>query len=63
MKKGMFCNFYVDKAGKWRWRLLASNGRIVADSGQGYTTKANAVRMITRIVQAAKWDLVDVTPA
>jgi hypothetical protein len=28
---------YKDKAGKWRWRFVASNGRIMADSGQGYT--------------------------
>ena len=28
--------FYQDKAGKHRWRIKASNGRILADSGQGY---------------------------
>jgi uncharacterized protein YegP (UPF0339 family) len=27
---------YLDKAEKWRWQLVAENGRIVADSGQGY---------------------------
>ena len=33
---------YKDKAGKFRWRLRSSNGRILADSGQGYTRKSNA---------------------
>jgi len=28
--------YYRDHAGKWRWRLRAPNGEIIADSGQGY---------------------------
>lgn len=28
--------FYVDRAKRYRWRLIARNGRILADSGQGY---------------------------
>jgi uncharacterized protein YegP (UPF0339 family) len=27
---------YLDTAKRWRWQLIAENGRIVADSGQGY---------------------------
>lgn len=27
---------YVDGAGEWRWKALAGNNRIVADSGEGY---------------------------
>ena len=27
---------YVDAQGNWRWRLIAANGRIIADSGEGY---------------------------
>ena len=34
---------YRDKAGEHRWRLRASNGNIIADSGEGYTTKADCV--------------------
>ena len=30
---------YKDKAGEWRWRLRASNGKIIADSGEGYINK------------------------
>ena len=29
--------FYRDRAGEWRWRLKARNGRILADSAEGYT--------------------------
>ena len=28
--------FYVDAAGEHRWRMVAGNGRIVADSAEGF---------------------------
>ena len=31
--------FYLDKADEWRWRLVAGNGKVVADSSEGYVTK------------------------
>ena len=33
---------YEDSAGEWRWRLRHDNGNIIADSGEGYTTKSSA---------------------
>ncbi|MDP8078372.1 YegP family protein [Phocoenobacter skyensis] len=27
---------YLDNAVEWRWRLRANNGKIIADSGEGY---------------------------
>jgi len=33
---------YADQAGKYRWRLVASNGQIVAASGESFASKANA---------------------
>lgn len=36
--------FYRDAAGKWRWRFIAANGRILADSGQGYRHRVDAER-------------------
>lgn len=30
---------YLDRVGSYRWRFRASNGRIIADSGEGYTTR------------------------
>lgn len=31
--------FYQDKAGEHRWRMRGRNGRIVASSSEGYSTK------------------------
>jgi uncharacterized protein YegP (UPF0339 family) len=31
---------YVDRAGKYRWRLRRPDGQIVADSGQGYADRS-----------------------
>ena len=33
---------YRDKGGKWRWRLVHENGNVIADSGQGYASRAKA---------------------
>ncbi len=33
--------FYRDDAGEYRWRLIASNGNIIADSGEGYINKGD----------------------
>ncbi len=30
--------YYKDNAGEFRWRLVSSNGRSVASSGEGYST-------------------------
>jgi uncharacterized protein YegP (UPF0339 family) len=40
----MSVKFYLDGAGKYRWHAVSSNHLIVADSGQGYSTKSNARR-------------------
>ena len=34
---------YEDAAGQWRWRLVHDNGNVIAEGGQGYTTKRRAV--------------------
>ncbi len=31
---------YKDKSGEWRWRLKATNGQIIATSGEGYVNKS-----------------------
>lgn len=31
--------FYEDVKGEWRWRLVARNGRVVADSSESYTRR------------------------
>lgn len=40
---------YVDKAGEHRWRLRHHNGNIIADSGEGYSSKANALNGIESV--------------
>jgi uncharacterized protein YegP (UPF0339 family) len=35
---------FQDAGGLWRWRIKAINGRVVADSAEGYATKSNAHR-------------------
>lgn len=32
-------HIYKDRKGEWRWRLKSSNGKIVAESGEGYKRK------------------------
>jgi uncharacterized protein YegP (UPF0339 family) len=34
---------YNDKSGEFRWRLVHTNGQIIANSGEGYKAKANAI--------------------
>ncbi|EMA68050.1 HVO_2922 family protein [Halorubrum kocurii] len=40
---------YEDAGGKWRWRLRHRNGNIVADSGEGYASRSNAVDGVTSV--------------
>lgn len=43
---------YKDKGGEFRWRLQAANNEIVADSNEGYKTKAsrlNGIEVVKRI--------------
>ncbi|ELY88794.1 amphi-Trp domain-containing protein [Natrialba taiwanensis] len=43
---------YQDRADEWRWRLVHWNGNILADSGEGYTSRANAKRAVHGVRQA-----------
>lgn len=36
--------FRVDAAGKWRWQLKSSNGKVIDASSQGFTRKWSARR-------------------
>jgi uncharacterized protein YegP (UPF0339 family) len=37
---------YKDNAGEWRWHLKAANGRVVANSGEGYRDRGNCIHAI-----------------
>lgn len=50
---------YKDKAGEFRFRIVATNGNILASS-EGYTAKASAVNAIERIKSdAATAEIID----
>lgn len=36
MARDVTVEFYTDRHGDHRWRAIAANGRIVADSAEGY---------------------------
>ena len=44
---------FRDNAGEWRWRLVASNGNIIADSGEGYQSKQGVERGIESVRRSA----------
>lgn len=31
---------------RWRWRLVARNGKIIADSGESYTRRIDAIKTV-----------------
>ena len=43
-------HLYRDKRGEYRWRLRSRNSKIIADSGEGYRTRASARAAVTKIV-------------
>jgi uncharacterized protein YegP (UPF0339 family) len=40
---------YRDGRREWRWRLRASNGRILADSGEGYRRRRSVREAVHRV--------------
>jgi uncharacterized protein len=51
---------YKDNAGKFRWRLRASNGEEIA-SGQGYESKESCKDGIKSVKKNASSKIVDMT--
>jgi uncharacterized protein YegP (UPF0339 family) len=40
---------YMDRRNQWRWSLRSRNGHVIADGGEGYSTKSNARRAARRV--------------
>lgn len=40
---------YRDSFGEWRWKLVASNGKIIGDSGEGYKRRATMLKQVEHI--------------
>jgi uncharacterized protein len=49
----MFYWLYKDSAGYWRWTLYAANRKKIADSGEGYHNKTDAVHGISIVKSTA----------
>lgn len=44
--------FYRDAKGEYRWRARHANGRIIADSGEGYARGSGARQSVHRFLDA-----------
>lgn len=49
LKIFMYFEIYKDSHGDFRWRFVSSNGRIIADSAEGYSSRENAIHGINII--------------
>jgi uncharacterized protein YegP (UPF0339 family) len=52
--------YYEDSKSEWRWRLKASNGRILADSGEGYKTESECNADIDRVKASASAPVIEI---
>jgi len=43
---------YRDVKGEWRWKLVARNGRTVANGGEGYKRKSGILKTLNAIAAA-----------
>lgn len=46
----MKIDIYKAADNQWRWRLKAKNGKIVADSGEGYLTRWGCKRAVRKFL-------------
>jgi uncharacterized protein YegP (UPF0339 family) len=49
-----FIDVYEDAAGEWRWRAKSRNGNVVADSGEAYVSRADALAMAKHLFPEAE---------
>ena len=55
---------YEDNAGEYRWRLVHTNGNIIADSGEGYVDESEANDAVVRVREyAPEADVLDIGSA
>lgn len=52
---------YKDAANLYRWRFIATNGRIIADSAESYHAKSDCINGINIMKGSANADVVDTT--
>jgi|TARA_R110000851_G_scaffold145114_5_gene284470 uncharacterized protein YegP (UPF0339 family) len=49
-----FFDVFIGKDGHYRWNFKAKNNKIVADSGEGYTTKQNVEKGLSTLIDSIK---------
>lgn len=49
MKRRYRLQYYQSDNSLWYWRILSSNGKIVADGSEGYANKANLLRAVKKL--------------
>ncbi len=50
----MYFDLYQEQSSKfWRWRLVASNGKIIADSAESYWNKSDCLHAINLVKQCS----------
>jgi uncharacterized protein YegP (UPF0339 family) len=54
---------YEDLVGRWRWRLVAADGRTVATSGESFDSHWHALRAAEDVRGAAAAARISSTPA
>jgi uncharacterized protein len=50
----MIYYIYKDSQGDWRWYLNASNGKKIANGGEGYRNKQDCLHAISLVKQSAQ---------
>ena len=50
---------HKDATGEFRWKLIHTNGQVIANSGEGYTTKVNAMNGINSVKENASKAVVE----
>jgi uncharacterized protein len=50
---------YKDKIGEFHWRLTHTNGHVIATSGEGYTTKFNAMGGVKSVKENVPGSIVE----
>lgn len=60
MKFQLFQKRSLTRGWQWRWRLRASNGKIIADSAEGYFNQADAMAGIDAVKRTGAHTMVEV---
>lgn len=48
----MAYHMYLDLNKQWRWRLVAANNRIIANSGEGYVNRSDCLSAIRLVANS-----------